>query len=259
MPRYKRYAPLDHDINHDDEVWEFTGQFGDRSFRTLAQIFIIMDKTENRWRLVGDWSGSLSRTVRQSAANVRRQVRHMIAVGWLIVEEQAADGSPLVLSASNYWRYHRRQDPKKPDNETVKGPNQGTIKRPPNLTLPNHTYKDTEPATPVPSETKNGSEEHPPWGAPFKRLYGTDPVRFHRLSWFIHGALKKGYTAAQVARVLENFEAHDRPENPIKSWWPYLWKVLDIKTAKENAAEFEKDHAANKDAEAKWAKQALAL
>lgn len=123
MPRYKQYAPLDHGINADGEVWAFTQEFGDRSFRTLVQVFIILDQSENRWRLVGEWLATLSRTVRQLPASVRRQIDRMIANGWLIVDERAADGSPSVLSAPNYWKFHRRPEPKKHLIGTVKPQN----------------------------------------------------------------------------------------------------------------------------------------
>lgn len=98
------------DINSDPEVWAFTDEFGDRAMRTLVQVFANIERAENRWRLVGDWSATISRTVRQQSANVRRQVLWMISTGWLAVEESAADGSPLVLSAVKYWNFHKRHD-----------------------------------------------------------------------------------------------------------------------------------------------------
>ena len=116
MPRYKRYGPISHEINGDPEVWAFTKEFGERAFRTLIEGLLIIDRNENRWRLAGDWSGNLSRKVRQSPASVRREIEHMISVGWLLVEERAADGSPIVLSAARYADYHRKRKTK---NEIV--------------------------------------------------------------------------------------------------------------------------------------------
>jgi len=126
MPRVKRYSPLSVDINDDDEVWEFTELFGDRALRTLLQVLANLEKTENQWRLVGDWSGGLARKVRQQSANVRRQVGYMIEKQWLIVSEQAADGSPLVLSARNYWKFHKRPELKNEDNENGLGSSKGS-------------------------------------------------------------------------------------------------------------------------------------
>ena len=144
MPRYKRYGPISHDINADAEVWEFTKLFGDRSYRTLVEVLMIIDRHENRWRMVGDWSGNLSRKVRQSVANVRRQIRHMVAVGWLLVEETAADGSPLVVSAAKYAEYHRSRETKKQVHGTTKGNKQTTFRVPPILSYPNLTYSSSK-------------------------------------------------------------------------------------------------------------------
>ncbi|HXV84986.1 MAG TPA: hypothetical protein VEG60_34510 [Candidatus Binatia bacterium] len=151
MPRYKRYGPLSHDINRDSDVWEFTLKFGDRSIRTLLEVLMIIDRCENHWRLSGDWSGNLSRTVRQSVANVRRQIRHMVATGWLLVEESAPDGSPLVLSAAKYQDYHRKRETKKPTDGTTTGNKKGNSSVPTILSYP--ILNNSSP---------NGEEEKPP-------------------------------------------------------------------------------------------------
>ena len=111
MPTPKRWHPLSRDLNDDPETWELTDLFGDRALRILLEILGIIDKTENQWRLTGHWLAGLSRKVRQQPATVRRVIGWMLEKGWLIAEERAADGSPTILSARNYWKYHKMREP----------------------------------------------------------------------------------------------------------------------------------------------------
>lgn len=126
-------------------MWEFTDTFGDRSIRTWLQILIYLDRSANQWRLTGDWLAVLSRTVRQSSANLRRQIGWLVAKGWLVVGEQAADGSPLLLKSPNWLKYNRSQEHKR--NTII--PNQGAVNDPllsfpsptPNLSVPKEEEK----------------------------------------------------------------------------------------------------------------------
>lgn len=150
MPAPKRYFHCSQDINSDPELWAFTAMFGDRALRTLIQILVFLDRSWNSWRVSGDWLGTLSRMVRQSVANVSRQIDWMIANGWLRVRETAADGSPLVLEAPNWAKYNRRQEHK--GNTSV--PDAGAVKDPlppfpsptptPRLTVPTPKTKKEE-------------------------------------------------------------------------------------------------------------------
>lgn len=106
MPRIKRWFPVSQDINDDDEMWEFTSTFGDRAFRTWMEILKILDKNENRFRLSEEGYASLSRRLRQTSANLRRQVGWLLARGWLASLEPPAEGLPVVLYAPNYWKFH---------------------------------------------------------------------------------------------------------------------------------------------------------
>lgn len=110
MPSPKRWFPVSRDLNDDPEVWEFTDEFGDRALRIVLEVFASIDKTDNHWRLSGRWLHSLSRKVRQQPATVQRAIGWMLAKGWLAAQECAADGSPMSLSAVNYWKYHKRRD-----------------------------------------------------------------------------------------------------------------------------------------------------
>ena len=119
MPSPKRWMPVSRDLNDDPEVWEFTDVFGDRSLRVLIESLACLDRSENRWRLTGRWLGSLSRKVRQHPATVQRAISWMIEKGWLAVEEQDANGSPLVLSARNYWKFHKWREPQEAQSPSV--------------------------------------------------------------------------------------------------------------------------------------------
>lgn len=125
MPVPKRYFHCSQEINSDPELWAFTAEFGDRSLRTWLQILSILDRSANQWRVSGDWLGTLSRMVRQSVANVSRQIRWLTENEWLLVRETAADGSPLVFEARNWTKYNRSQEQKgsrtNPDSGTRRG------------------------------------------------------------------------------------------------------------------------------------------
>lgn len=139
MPRPKRYFHCSQELIADPEVWEFIKEFGDRAIMTWLQILIYLDRTDNQWRLVGDWLAVLSRSVRQSSANLRRQIGWMTAKGWLQVGEVAADGSPLLLKASNWLKYNKTQVHKNPEWIPV----QGSIGVP-LLSYPNHSSPNQE-------------------------------------------------------------------------------------------------------------------
>lgn len=124
MPVPKRYFHVSQELNHDPELWEFTSEFGDRAIRTWMQILIYLDRSANQWRTSGDWLATLSRTVRQSSANLSRQIGWLVAKQWLTVREASADGSPLVFEAPKWAEYNRRQEHKRnhsvPESETKK-------------------------------------------------------------------------------------------------------------------------------------------
>lgn len=139
MPRIKRYFPVSQDINEDEELWEFTKAFGDRAFRTWMEILRILDKTENRLRISEESVAGISRRVRQTPANLRRQVGWLLAKGWLASLEVSVDGSSSVLYSPNYWKYHDRRE----KNGTQTSSHSGTLLSEP--TLPNHPNPSLSP------------------------------------------------------------------------------------------------------------------
>lgn len=221
--RYKRYGPISHDINGDADVWEFTEKFGERSFRTIVEVWMIIDRTENHWRLTGDWSGNLSRKVRQSVANVRRQIEHMIATGWLIVVERAADNSPLVLAAARYADYHRKRGAKKHNNGTNSPPKGDTFGSAPILSDPIPHSSNEECTGLTPALSKNSIPE---WETSVVDLMAFDPRRFERLDAFVGWAKGQKYRDAEIALGLSRLRDAVRKDLVAGDWWGYARVLL---------------------------------
>lgn len=112
MPSPKRWFPVSHDLFDDPELLEFLRLFGDRAIFTWLWFLSALDRADNHLRLSGDWLRSLSRRLRQTPASLSRQLAWMLAKGWLATVQTAPDGSPTVLRAPNYWKYHRTREHK---------------------------------------------------------------------------------------------------------------------------------------------------
>ena len=141
MPRPKRYFPVSREVNDDAELWALTDEFGDRTFRLWMEILACLDKTENRWKLAGDWLAVVSRKVRQQPATVWRTLHWMMDKHWLTAKKAAADGSPVILSSPKYWKYHRfkERDGSVQDSDEEAGT--APLLPYPNLPYPNRTKK----------------------------------------------------------------------------------------------------------------------
>lgn len=188
MPVPKRYFHVSQELNHDPELWEFTAEFGDRALRTWMQILVYLDRSANQWRTSGDWLATLSRTVRQSVANVSRQIRWLSEKGWLTVGEATADGSPLVFAAPKWAQYNRRQEHKR--NASV--PDSGTLKEridipsfpapTPNLSFPTPKNKKEEriksSVSAVPAKAAPKTEGvWESYRSAYELRYGAPPIR----------------------------------------------------------------------------------
>ncbi len=99
------------DLNDDPELWALTEQFGDRSLRIWLEILALIDRHENRWRVSGDWVGTLSRKCRVFGKKVSAVIDWLIKNEWLCVEESDPNGFPLILASRNYWKFHKRREP----------------------------------------------------------------------------------------------------------------------------------------------------
>lgn len=136
MPSPKRWHPVSRDLNDDPELWEFTTRFGDRALRLWLEILAVLDRQENQWRLTGEWLKFLSRKTRQYPKNCSSQVLYLISIGFISVLQRNLDGSPLVLSLPNYWKYHKRKETKGEKHGTAPGSDVGPSLPYPNLSEP---------------------------------------------------------------------------------------------------------------------------
>lgn len=219
MPSPKRWYPESRDVNEDPEVWELTDTFGERALRLKLEVFALIDRSENRWRLSGQWLASLSRKVRQQPATVWSALRWMVDKGWLTIEETAADGSPLVLSARNYWKYHKRRESHGAQCVSTVGADTGPSL--PNLSFPNipNIPKEGEegsvrgvPAAPAPTPVKNKS----PVKIPF-------PENFQLTEELRQYALRKGIT--DPAGEFEHFRDHHMRSRDLFFDWEAAWRT----------------------------------
>lgn len=126
--------------------------FGDRALRIHLEVLATLDRNENRWRLSGHWLAGLSRKVCQQPATVQRVIGWMLEKCWLIAEERATDGSPTILSARNYWMYHKMREPSGAKIGTEKEHKRGLYRAPP---YPNLPYPNLREERRVPVETVN--------------------------------------------------------------------------------------------------------
>ncbi len=161
MPRPKRWFPLSHDVNDDHELWDYTTMYGDRALRTWLEILSQLDRTENHLPISDGWFTALSRKVRQSVANCRRQVRHLVATQWLTHGEPTADEPRPILSSRNYWKYHKRWEPKRILQDSAAGACTGPL-----LSYPIRSEPSEE------KEKKKTPLVRPPKGAVLEGLHG---------------------------------------------------------------------------------------
>ncbi len=110
MPVPKRWFPCSRDINEDAEVRELCNRFGLSGLRLLLEVLAIIDKTENAWRLSGDYIGSLSVKVGCKPRTTQQALQFMEGKNWLRCD--VLPGNNRVYSAPNYLKYHKRREPK---------------------------------------------------------------------------------------------------------------------------------------------------
>ena len=132
MPVPKRWFPCSRDLNEDPEIRELCNKFGLSGLRLFIEVMAIIDKTENAWRLSGDYIGSLSVKVGCKPGTTRRVLEFMEGKNWLkcdllpgnnmettgqqpsknMARTGEEHGKNMVYSAPNYWKYHKRREPK---------------------------------------------------------------------------------------------------------------------------------------------------
>jgi hypothetical protein len=214
MPVQKRYFHCSQDLLNDPEIWSLMKEFGDRSILTWLQILIYLERSNNQWRLVGDWLAVLSRQVRQSPANLSRQVGHLVGKGWLTVGEVAADGSPLVLNGSNWLKYNKTRVTQKDLLNTDQG-----INKHPLLTVPYHTV----PNLPIPPSTERANgrslDEFEIFWKEYPRKIGKKKALKAWIAAKDKPALADILKSVQVAKLTEQWKKDGGKYIPHPSTW----------------------------------------
>lgn len=222
MPAQKRYFHCSQDLISDPEVWELMKEFGDRSILTWLQILIYLERTNNQWRMVGDWLAILSRSVRQSSTNLSRQVGWMVAKGWLEVGEVSATGSPLLLRGSNWLKYNKTRETKKHlsiSDQEFKNKNDVS---PPFLSFPFPSFPKEEIEEKIKNKTKSYGQVKPLPDAPkskpvwdayaeaYIKKYGVEPVRNRQVNALLCRVVDK-LGAEEAPAVAAFYVSHNNP------------------------------------------------
>jgi hypothetical protein len=215
-----RHFPMAQLFNDDPETWELTDEFGDRALRLAIEVFSILDRNGNQWKLVERWEFVLGKKLRMSPGKCSRIVGWMLAKHWLIVGQVLANGRPSILQACNYWKYHKRHEPQR---------------APPNLTEPNlrvSSHKNAQrPASPVVKnpEKKSREERHmtsmnliPELKKETDRLYYSDPVKFKKLAKWVAESRKNKFLETDMAEALREFWDY----RAVTEWYEYLDSIL---------------------------------
>lgn len=162
-----------------------------------------------------------------------------------------------------------RKTPKISEERRTSPENAGDQQKTPESTVslslplsPSLSLKAGRPEAPAFSQSeidRNIAEDIPkPWHATFKALYQSDSRRFALLFAWCIAAEHKGYAGARVADALDEFKRYDAA-GKVESWARYLDTLIDRRTARANAREFEAGHDDDKQAEAAWAERNLVI
>lgn len=234
-----RYLPISQHFNDDPETWELTDEFGDRAIRLVIEIFSILDRNDNQWKLVDRWEFVLGKKLRMSPAKCWRIVGWMLAKHWLIVGQVLANGSPSILQARNYAKYRKTRSGVSP---------------PPVLTSPNQSdsYKNKNPDSPsagfLKTEKRFRKKEYPEMAKSMglipelkeqtDRVYKYDPIKFKRIAAWVAQGRKHRYLETDMAEALRQFWDY----RMIDEWYPYLDTILEKVVKDRNMRESETEH-----------------
>ncbi len=209
MPKIRRWFPVSHDINGDEEVWTLTEKFGDRSLRIWLECLSIADRNEG---VVGPtWEGTrnvVAARSRSSRTKVGLVLDYCRTMKWLT--------SDLPVRVVKYSEYHRTREPNKSllvpsepsePSEPLKDP-----KKEPQKAVDKSKEPEVDPE-------KNGlTKEVKEAGT---RIYKLDPVKFRRL-WIW---MQKNRTYPPEV-LLDAFQKFGPYAKQIDDYWPYLDKCL---------------------------------
>ena len=161
MPVPKRWFPCNRDVNDDPEVWELTKLHGVTGLRMFLEVMSIIDKTENCWQLGGDYVAGLAHKVGSHRKKVEHILEFMEQKNWIVIK--VLPGNYQIYTAPNYWKYHKRREPK------TDGPGSSPILSDPSLSdpslsVPNHQEKKEiqDPDSPSPNNGNTGPRRGSP-------------------------------------------------------------------------------------------------
>lgn len=112
MPSPKRWHPVSRDLNDDAQLWELTDKFGDRAIRVWLEILAILDRVDNCWRMEGSWESGLVRKCRLKRKTIRQVIQYLVVTHWVLITEDPHDGYTSIMSARNYWKFHKMRESK---------------------------------------------------------------------------------------------------------------------------------------------------
>lgn len=203
MPIPKRWFPVSRDINDDPEFEELCNKFGIAGVRIFLEIFAILDKTENVWRISGEIQKTVGRKCGTNQKIVGKVLKYFQEKDWVTL--QALPNNCFAYSARNYWKYHRNRDPKKEFHELCP-----TDDVAPSLSITNHPVTDlpvtkkieTPPLPPSPFKRKEGGIGRRKNGQEPQKLHLTRPEDFNQ--FWTHYPRKEGkYDAMKAWGSLE--------------------------------------------------------
>jgi hypothetical protein len=215
------------EFNSDGEGWELTDRFGDRSVRVWMEILAIIERTQNRWKLVQRWEFVIARKVRLSPAKVVNIVGWMLEKDWLrMTGERSADGRPMlgelsadawpsigqllasgrsiVLWTPNYWKYHKMRSEVSPSPNLPNLPNLTNTKKPPDRVKQNdlspRKTKEASESEALFSKNKSPDSEA---RRSDSELLGKEIIGFRERAAELHHSIRKSYGLADdlVKRV----------------------------------------------------------
>ena len=156
MPSPKRWMPISRDINDDDEFNELSKRFGVAGVRIFLEVMAVVDKTDNCWRLSGDFLGRVARKCRTTRNIVQRVLQLFLDFGWIRLS--TLSDQSLIYEAPNYWKYRKRRESKESQPSPLDAPDKGPLLTFPNLSFPKED-KESPPTPSSPVENSQGQEQ----------------------------------------------------------------------------------------------------
>jgi len=205
MPRIKRWFPVSHDINADEEMWELRDTFGDRAGFVWLEILSIADRNEGR---VGRDSDQLRAHLASKLRTNRAKVSSIL--GWLSDHTWIKRGQ--YIEVVNYTKYHMTREQFKSHAGTNDGPSE------PSEPSETSELKEGSSSEPV-DKSKNKSREA--LAAACMKVCAADSRRFaggptELIRWQHHGVMVLERTETKDVAVKVILETLGQLEKALK-------------------------------------------